>query len=120
MDRQPDQLVFVSYLLAHSGFQVRSMLEIIRFFFTGRNTPLGHCHDFFMGGIILDHWRFKFDRPIVPNRAPHYIYSFLLVVFMGIGIFDADNLRPVLGKGIGPVLKGIKVTALSFQVLKSF
>ncbi len=69
-------LFFVSYLLAHSGFQVRSMLEIIRFFFTGRNTPLGHCHDFFMGGIILDHWRFKFDRPIVPNRAPHYIYSF--------------------------------------------
>ncbi|MDI5789758.1 GerAB/ArcD/ProY family transporter [Bacillus licheniformis] len=31
-----------------------------------------------------------------------------------------DNLRPVLGEGIGPVLKGIKVTALSFQVLKSF
>lgn len=68
-------LLFASYLLAHSGFQVRSMLEIIRFFYW-KEPPLGHCHGFFMGRIILDRWRFKFDRQVVPNRAPHYIHSF--------------------------------------------
>ena len=69
----------------------------------------------FVGWLIFDRRRLKFDRPLVSNRVTHYIHSFLLVVFMSIGIFDVDNLRPVLGEGIGPVLKGIKVTALSFS-----
>ena len=33
---------------------------------------------------------------------------FLIISFMSIGIFEIDNLRPVLGLGIKPVLDGIK------------
>ena len=33
---------------------------------------------------------------------------------MSIKIFEIDNLRPVLGEGIIPVLKGVKTTALAF------
>lgn len=33
---------------------------------------------------------------------------------MSIGIFEINNLRPVLGNGIMPVLKGVKTTTLSF------
>ena len=33
---------------------------------------------------------------------------------MSIGIFEIDNLRPVLGLGIKPVLDGIKTTSLAY------
>lgn len=45
---------------------------------------------------------------------PITILFFLTVVFMSFGIFELDNLRPVLGKGIMPALKGAKATAISF------
>ncbi|PNB37249.1 spore gernimation protein, partial [Pseudomonas sp. GW456-E7] len=31
-----------------------------------------------------------------------------------IGIFEINNLRPVFGDGIMPILKGVKTTTLSF------
>lgn len=68
-------LFFICYLLAHSGFQVRSTLEIIRFFYW-KGPRAGQLRWFFVGGIILDRWRLKFDRPIVPNRFPDHIHSF--------------------------------------------
>ena len=34
---------------------------------------------------------------------------------MSIGIFEIDNLRPVLGLGFIPVLKGIKTTTLAYS-----
>jgi spore germination protein len=45
---------------------------------------------------------------------PITIVIFLLVAFLSIGIFEIDNLRPVLGSGIQPVLKGIKTATLAF------
>ncbi len=33
---------------------------------------------------------------------------------MSFKIFEIDNLRPVLGDGIVPVLKGVKTTSLAF------
>ena len=45
---------------------------------------------------------------------PITIVIFLLVAFLSLGIFEIDNLRPVLGLGISPMLKGIKTTVLAF------
>lgn len=33
---------------------------------------------------------------------------------MSAGVIDLDNLRPVLGKGIKPVMQGVKTTAFAF------
>ena len=41
---------------------------------------------------------------------------FLIISFMSIGIFEIDNLRPVLGLGIKPVLDGIKQRLSHIQV----
>ncbi|MED3836044.1 GerAB/ArcD/ProY family transporter, partial [Peribacillus frigoritolerans] len=46
---------------------------------------------------------------------PLTVILFLVVTFMSIKIFEIDNLRPVLGEGITPVLKGVKTTALAFS-----
>ncbi len=37
-----------------------------------------------------------------------------MVSFMSMGIFEIDNLRPVLGLGIKPVLDGIKTTSPAY------
>lgn len=68
-------LFFVCYLLAHSGFQVRSTLEIIRFFYW-KEPPLGNCDGFFVGGLILDRRRLKRDRPLVSNCFSYHSHSF--------------------------------------------
>lgn len=45
---------------------------------------------------------------------PITVVIFLLVISMSFGIFEIDNLRPVLGSGIMPVLKGVKSTVLAY------
>jgi len=46
---------------------------------------------------------------------PITVFIFLLTSFMSIGIFEIDNLRPVLGLGIIPALKGLKTTTLAYS-----
>ena len=36
------------------------------------------------------------------------------MAFLSLGIFEIDNLRPVLGLGVVPMLKGIKTATLAF------
>ncbi|MFN2747449.1 spore germination protein [Bacillus sp. z60-18] len=108
-------LLFIFYMLSHSGFQVRSMLEITHFFLL-EGTPRWATAMVFLwvglysivGGLSSLARLFEIVFPIT-------VILFLLVVFMSTGIFEPDNLRPVMGQGIGPVLQGIKVTALSFS-----
>ncbi|PAE59599.1 spore gernimation protein, partial [Bacillus licheniformis] len=108
-------LFFACYLLAHSGFQVRSMLEIIRFFLLEGTPRWAVAMVFLWVGLYLIVGGLSSIARLFQIVLPITFILFLLVVFMSIGIFDVDNLRPVLGEGIGPVLKGIKVTALSFS-----
>ncbi|MGN9865210.1 spore germination protein [Bacillus swezeyi] len=107
-------LLFICYFLATSGFQVRSVTEVIQFFLL-EETPLWATAMIFLwcgiyllvGGINPVARLFEIIFPIT-------VLIFLLVVFMSAGIFEADNLRPVLGKGIMPVMQGIKTTALAY------
>ena len=45
---------------------------------------------------------------------PLTIFAFVVVALMSFGIFELNHLRPVLGEGLIPVLKGIKPTLLAF------
>ena len=63
-----------------------------------------------MGGINSIARMFEIIFPIT--------VLFLIISFMSIGIFEIDNLRPVLGLGIKPVLDGIKQRLSHIQVLK--
>ena len=108
-------LLYIFYFMAHSGFQVRSMSEITQFFLL-EGTPLWATAIIFLwvglylmiGGLYPIARLFQIIFPIT-------VLLFLLVAFMSIGIFELDNLRPVMGKGVSQVLKGVKVTALSFS-----
>jgi spore germination protein len=108
-------LLIVCYFLITSGFQVRAMVEVTGFFLL-EGTPIWASTMAFIwvslyltiGGINPIARLFEIIFPIT-------VILFLLVTFMSFGIFEVDNLRPVLGLGIMPVLKGVKTTSLAYS-----
>ncbi|MFE4709011.1 spore germination protein [Peribacillus simplex] len=108
-------LLIVCYFLITSGFQLRSMAEVVDYLLL-EGTPIWAIMMTFMwvglyliiGGINTIARLFEIILPIT-------IFLFLIVAFMSFKIFEIDNLRPVLGEGIIPVLKGVKTTALAFS-----
>ncbi|MCY8403406.1 spore germination protein [Bacillus sonorensis] len=107
-------LLLIFYFLMTSGFQVRSVSEVTQFFLL-EGTPLWATAMVFswcgiyavIGGISTIARLFEIIFPIT-------VIIFLLVAFMSAGVIDLDNLRPVLGKGIKPVMQGVKTTAFAF------
>ncbi|KEK22322.1 spore germination protein [Bacillus gaemokensis] len=107
-------LLVVCYFLATSGFQIRSMAEVTSLFLL-EGTPIWAVIMPFMwiglylimGGINSIARMFEIIFPIT-------IFIFLLISLMSVGIFEIDNLRPVLGLGFTPVLNGLKTTTLAY------
>ena len=108
-------LVIICYFLTTSSFQLRAMAEVIRYLLL-EGTPTWAIMMIFMwvslyliiGGINPIARLFEIILPLT-------VILFLVVTFMSFKIFEIDNLRPVLGEGIVPVLKGVKTTALAFS-----
>ncbi|RRN68144.1 spore gernimation protein [Peribacillus simplex] len=107
-------LALICYFLITCGFQLRSMAEVIKYLLL-EGTPTWAISMIFMwvslyliiGGLNPIARLFEIILPLT-------VILFLVVAFMSIKIFEIDNLRPVLGEGVIPVLKGVKTTALAF------
>ncbi|WP_209122704.1 spore germination protein [Alkalihalobacillus sp. BA299] len=107
-------LLIIVYFFTLSAFEVRALAEVTELYLLD-DTPIWAITMPFMwvglyliiGGINPIARLFEIIFPIT-------IIIFLLVTFMSFGIFEIDNLRPVLGLGVMPVLKGIKTTALAY------
>jgi spore germination protein len=108
-------LLIIVYFLSLSAYEIRVMGEVTSFFLL-EGTPMWAIIIPFiwiglfllLGGITSIARLFEIILPIT-------IILFLLVTFMSLKIFELDYLRPVLGKGITPVFKGIKATTLAFS-----
>ncbi|MEC1261931.1 spore germination protein [Bacillus swezeyi] len=107
-------LLFICYFLATSGFQVRSVTEVIQFFLLGETPIWATAMIFLWCGIYLLVGGINPLARLYEIVFPITVLIFLTVVFMSAGIFDVDNLRPVLGKGITPAIQGIKTTTLAY------
>lgn len=108
-------LVIICYFLMTSGFQLRSMAEVIRYLLL-EGTPTWAIIMIFMWvGLYLIIGGINPIARLFEIILPLTVILFLVVTFMSIKIFEIDNLRPVLGEGIIPVLKGVKTTALAFS-----
>lgn len=108
-------LIIIFYFIVTSGFQVRSMAEVTSFYLL-EGTPIWAIIMPFMwislylimGGINSIARLFEIIFPVT-------VVFFLLVVAFSYKLFEIDNLRPVLGSGITPVLKGIQTTTLAYS-----
>ncbi|NOU92676.1 GerAB/ArcD/ProY family transporter [Paenibacillus sp. LMG 31456] len=106
--------IAICYFFTISAYELRAMVEVAKLFLL-EGTPVWAITMAFMwvslyliiGGINPMARLYEIILPITG-------IIFLLVTLMSFGIFELDNLRPVLGEGIMPVLKGVKTTALTF------
>ncbi|MBC6973855.1 spore germination protein [Bacillus sp. Xin] len=107
-------LLVVCYFLATSGFQIRSMAEVISFFLLEGTPTWAIIIPFMWIGLYLIMSGINSIARMFEIIFPITVFIFLLISLMSLGIFEMDNLRPVLGLGVKPVLKGIKTTALAY------
>ena len=109
-------LFIICYFLITSGFQLRSMAEVISYLLL-EGTPTWAITMIFMWvGLYLIIGGINPIARLFEIILPLTVILFLVVAFMSIKIFEIDNLRPVLGEGVIPVLKGVKTTtALAFS-----
>ncbi|KAA6473578.1 spore germination protein [Bacillus swezeyi] len=107
-------LFFIEHFVTIAAFEVRIMAEVINFFLL-EGTPLWAI---IMTMMWVGFYAIKDGMGSLARLFeiifPITIIIFLTDVLMSFEVFELDNLRPVLGKGIMPVLKGTKATTLSF------
>ena len=107
-------LLIVGYFLTNSGFQIRSLTEVTKYLLLEGTPTWAIIMPFMWASLYLIRGGINPIARIFEIILPITVILFLIVAFMSIKIFEVDNLRPVLGSGITPVLKGIKTTALAF------
>ena len=106
--------LIIGYFLTTSAFQIRSMAEVISFFLLEGTPTWAIVMPFMWIGLYLIMSGINSIARMFEIIFPITVFIFLIISFMSIGIFEIDNLRPVLGLGIKPVLDGIKTTSLAY------
>ncbi|MFE4352653.1 spore germination protein [Peribacillus butanolivorans] len=107
-------ILIVGYFLVTSGFQLRSMAEVVRYLLLEGTPTWAIMMTFMWVSLYLIMGGFNSIARLFEIILPITIFLFLLVTFVSLKIFEIDNIRPVLGDGFTPVLKGLKTTALAF------
>lgn len=107
-------LLLITYFIMFAGLEARILGEVIRSYLLDK-TPIEVLIISFMsvgiylivGGINPMVRVFELYFPIITV----IFFSVILLNFQG---FEIDNLRPVLGQGMMPVLKGVQTTSFSY------
>jgi spore germination protein len=107
-------LLFIGYFVSITSFEMRTVQEVTSFFLL-EGTPNWAVSGIFMW-VALYLCRGGINAI---SRMCRLIIPITWTVFFGVGllslkIFDFNNLLPVLGEGISPVLRSFKPTALTF------
>jgi len=112
-------LLLVWYFLMMSGFHARSLVEVTSFLLLEGTPSWAIVMPFMWVSLYLIIGGINSIARLFETILPITAGVFLVVAFLSFKIFEVDNLRPVLGLGIIPVLKGIKTTALSYTGFES-
>ncbi|MDY0941588.1 MULTISPECIES: spore germination protein [Priestia] len=102
------------YFLVLGGFHARALAEVTGYLLLEGTPKWAIIMPFMWASLYLIRGGINPIARLFDIILPITVILFLLVAFMSIKIFEIDNLRPVLGEGIIPVLKGVKTTALAF------
>ncbi|WP_045516310.1 GerAB/ArcD/ProY family transporter [Neobacillus niacini] len=107
-------LTVICYYIALSAYEVRTMAETTRLFLLQGTPTWAIMMPFLWIGLYLVQGGVNAIARLLEIIFPISVLFFLLVMFLGIELFEVDNLRPVLGSGVKPVLKGVTSSSLSF------
>ncbi|WP_248925781.1 GerAB/ArcD/ProY family transporter [Paenibacillus hamazuiensis] len=106
--------LLILYFFLIAAWQIRAMGELIRFYLLD-NTPIEVIMLVFLWiGVYLADGGIRPIARLCELFFPVLVISLLLTLFLALNDFRLDNIRPILGDGILPVIKGLKSTCLSF------
>ncbi|KFN13964.1 spore germination protein [Bacillus pseudomycoides] len=108
-------LFIVGYFFMLSSFEVKTLEGITSFFLLEGTPGWAIIMPFMWVSLYLNLGGINSIARLFEIIFPITVFIFLFTSFMSIGIFEIDNLRPVLGLGIIPVLKGLKTTTLAYS-----
>lgn len=113
-------LVVIIYFIIFCSFEVRILGELIRSYLLDK-TPIELVMICFLSvGVYLVVGGINPIVRIFQMYFPIICLLFFTVMFLSLQHFELDNIRPVLGKGIIPAIKGVKVTApnyIGFEII---
>lgn len=102
------------YFLCIASYEIRSVQEVTSFFLLEGTPDWVIVAVFVWIALYLCRGGINAIASLCRLIVPISWTIFIGVSLLSFSIFDLDNLRPVLGEGMGPVWKGIKPTILTF------
>ncbi|WP_409347160.1 spore germination protein [Paenibacillus sp. MBLB4367] len=108
-------ILVAAYFLYNSATILRSMSEIIKLLLLEGTPTWAIMMSFMWVGVYLIIGGINPIARLSELIFPITVVVYLVTILMGLGLFEIGNLRPVLGLGIMPVLKGLKTTALPYS-----
>lgn len=106
--------VLILYFLALSAFELRVLVEVTNYLLLEDTPRWAIAMPILWIGLYLLAGGITSIARLFEIIFPITVFFFLLIILMSFKIFEPDNLRPFLGEGIVPVLKGIKSTLLTY------
>lgn len=107
--------LLVLYFIIIAGFEIRSLAEVGLFFLL-EGTPIwAMVLPFIWAGTYLVSGGINAIARVYQIIFPITILVLIVSYAFSLRIFDISNLRPVLGDGIMPVLKGLKSSILIYS-----
>jgi spore germination protein len=107
-------LLIICYFFILAAYEIRTLQEVTSYFLLEGTPAWAIILPFMWLGLYLIIGGINPIARLCELIFPITVVLFLLVVILSYGIFEIKNLRPVLGLGVLPVLKGIKTTALTY------
>ncbi|MDI4645903.1 GerAB/ArcD/ProY family transporter [Cohnella hashimotonis] len=107
-------LMLIVYFLTIAGFEIRSLAEVTLFFLLEGTPMWAVVMPFIWVGTYLVTGGINAIARVYQVVFPITIFVLLVSFGVSFRLFDIDNLRPVLGNGIVPVLRGLKSSILVF------
>jgi spore germination protein len=107
-------LFFIVYCILLDGFEVRILGEVIREYVLD-TTPMEVVIILFL--CVATYLAIGGINPIVRVCELYFlpiILVALLTLFLSTKTFEIDNIRPLFGEGLTPIMKGVKSTALAY------
>ncbi|MCH5584647.1 spore germination protein [Shimazuella sp. AN120528] len=103
----------ITYFILLGSFEIRGMAEVTHLYLLPRTPFMATIIPFICLGVYLTVGGINplvrlFEVLFTPS-----ILIFIIVILLSLKTFEPNNIRPVLGQGILPVIKGMQPTALA-------
>jgi spore germination protein len=112
-------LVLIIYFALFAGYEIRDMSEIIKYLLLEQTPKEFIILVFMCVGVYLTAGGMSPIARLLELILPFTLIVIILSFSLSLNLFEIDNLRPVLGMGFVPVLKGLPETWRSFAGIET-